>query len=92
VEECLAAKNAGLNAVAIFPSLDPSLKNASGQSAFDPDGLIFRAVRAVKNAVPELAIVTDVALDPFTNHGHDGVLTADGATVANDETVELLCQ
>lgn len=92
VKECLAAKNAGLNAVAIFPSLDPSLKNASGQSAFDPDGLIFRAVRAVKNAVPELAIVTDVALDPFTDHGHDGVLTADGATVANDETVELLCQ
>ncbi len=92
VRECLAAKNAGLNAVAIFPSLDPSLKNATGQSAFDPNGLIFRAVRAVKMAAPELAIVTDVALDPFTDHGHDGVLTADGTTVANDETVELLCQ
>ncbi len=92
VTECLAAKKAGLNAVAIFPSLDPSLKNATGQSAFDPDGLIFRAVRAVKSAVPELAIVTDVALDPFTDHGHDGVLTADGSSVANDETVALLCQ
>lgn len=92
VTECVAAKKAGLNAVAIFPCLDPSLKKATGQSAFDPDGLIFRAVRAVKNAVPELAIVTDVALDPFTDHGHDGVLTPDGSTVANDETVELLCQ
>lgn len=92
VAECIAAKRAGLNAVAIFPCLEPDLKDPTGQSAFEPDGLIFRAIRAVKSAVPELAIVTDVALDPFTDHGHDGVLTADGAGVANDETVELLCQ
>jgi porphobilinogen synthase len=92
VAECVEAKRAGLNAVAIFPCLDPGLKDPTGQSAFEPDGLIFRAIRAVKRAVPELAIVTDVALDPFTDHGHDGVLTADGVGVANDETVELLCQ
>ncbi|MEX1118818.1 MAG: porphobilinogen synthase [Terrimicrobiaceae bacterium] len=92
VEECLASKKAGLNAVAIFPCVDPSLKSSAGQSAFDPDGLIYRAIRAVKAAVPELLVVTDVALDPFTDHGHDGVLYADGSTVANDETVELLCQ
>jgi porphobilinogen synthase len=92
VAECVAAKVAGLNAVAIFPCLDHALKDPVGQAAFDPGGLIFRAIRAVKNAVPELAIVTDVALDPFTDHGHDGVLTADRAGVANDETVEVLCQ
>ncbi len=54
--------------------------------------LLFRAVREVKKAVPELLIITDVALDPYTSHGHDGVLSADGKTVANDETVEILCQ
>lgn len=92
VAECEAAARVGIPAVAIFPSLDTSLKTPLGSAAFDERGVLPRALRAVKAALPELAIVADVALDPFTSHGHDGVLTADGTDVANDETVEALCR
>jgi len=92
VKECERIAALGLPAVALFPKLDPSRKSERGEEALDPDTLILRAVRAVKAAVPELAIITDVALDPYTVHGHDGVLTADGQDVANDETVEILCR
>ncbi|MEL0197494.1 MAG: porphobilinogen synthase [Rhodobiaceae bacterium] len=80
----------GIPAIAIFPSLDASLKDADGSQARDGDNLVCRAVRAVKTACPDLGIVCDVALDPFTDHGHDGVLR-DGE-IANDETVEILCE
>jgi porphobilinogen synthase len=80
----------GIPAIAIFPSLDASLKDADGSQARDGDNLVCRAVRAVKTACPDLGIVCDVALDPFTDHGHDGVVR-DGE-IANDETVEILCE
>ena len=80
----------GIPAIAIFPSLDASLKDADGSQACDADNLVCRAVRAVKTACPELGIVCDVALDPFTDHGHDGVFR-DGE-IANDATVEILCE
>ncbi len=92
VAECEASWNLGLKAVALFPCLDSSVKNPLATAAFDEDGLIFRAIRAVKRAVPDLLVITDVALDPFTDHGHDGLLTPDGGGVANDETVEALCR
>ncbi|GHC00190.1 porphobilinogen synthase [Cerasicoccus arenae] len=92
IDECLALRDLGIPGVAIFPKLDSSLKTAEGGGALNPDTLVLRAVRSVKAAVPELAIITDVALDPYTNHGHDGVLTADGQDVANDETVAILCE
>ncbi|WP_309380370.1 porphobilinogen synthase [Cerasicoccus frondis] len=92
VDECLALRDAGIPAVAVFPKLDSSLKTADGKEALNPETLVLRAVRAVKAAAPELAIITDVALDPYTSHGHDGVLTADGQDVANDATVEILCE
>ncbi|MEK9935588.1 MAG: porphobilinogen synthase, partial [Rhodobiaceae bacterium] len=80
----------GIPAIAIFPSLDASLKDADGSQARDGDNLVCRAVRAVKTACPDLGVICDVALDPFTDHGHDGVLR-DGE-IANDETVEILCE
>ena len=77
-------------AIAIFPSIESNLKDPSGSLAQDRDNLVCRAVRAVKSAYPELGIVCDVALDPFTDHGHDGVMNGD--EILNDETVEILCQ
>lgn len=91
VRECEAATVLGIPAVAIFPSIEASLKDATGTHGLSKNNLLYRAVAAVKNAVPQLAIITDVALDPYTSHGHDGVLDASGQ-VANDETVEILCE
>jgi porphobilinogen synthase len=78
----------GIPVVALFPYTDPSLKTADGREATNPKNLICRAVRAIKRAVPEIGVLCDVALDPYTDHGHDGVLM-DGYVV-NDETVEIL--
>ncbi len=90
VAEAQEVKSLGINAMAIFPALDNKLKNAKGSEATNPDNLICRAVAAVKKAVPDLGIICDVALDPFTDHAHDGLLV-DGK-ILNDETVEVLCQ
>jgi len=88
VEAARMARDLGIPALALFPSVDPSLKTPDGREAVNPDNLVCRAVRAVKKAVPEIGIVCDVALDPFNSDGHDG-LTLDGY-VLNDETVEIL--
>lgn len=82
----------GIPAVIIFPKLELEEKTADGRAALNPDALLYQAVRAVKKAAPELLVITDVALDPYTNHGHDGVLSPDGKEVANDQTVEWLMQ
>ena len=92
LRECEAAAEAGIRAVALFPSLDAGLKDATGSAALDPEGLLPTVIRAVKGAVPELLVVTDVALDPFTDHGHDGLLSMDRKDVLNDETVAVLCR
>jgi porphobilinogen synthase len=92
VKECRALAKLGVPAVALFPKLDPKLKDDEGTQALDEDGLVLRAVRAVKKAVPELTILTDVALDPYTSHGHDGVLTTHGDDVENDRTVQILAK
>ena len=80
----------GIPAVALFPSLDPHLKSPDGGEALNERTLVLRAVRALKEAVPELLIFADIALDPYTTHGHDGVLLPDGSDVDNDRTVDLL--
>ncbi len=80
----------GIPAIAVFPQIDPSKKTARGEEALNPDNLVCRAIKAVKDAVPELGIITDVALDPYTSHGHDGIV--ENGDVANDATVEILCQ
>jgi len=92
VRECREAFDLGIPAVAVFPVLDAACKDIRGTHALSADNLLFRALGEVKAAVPELLLISDVALDPYTDHGHDGVLTADGLDVENDATVEILCE
>ena len=92
VKECRELVRLGVPAVALFPKLDPRLKDPEGTQALNEDTLVLRAVRAVKKALPELTVITDVALDPYTSHGHDGVLTPAGDDVANDRTVGILAE
>lgn len=87
-EQCLEL---GIPALALFPVIDPSLKFEDGREALNPHGLVPTAVRELKKRFPELGVMTDVALDPFTSHGQDGLLDASGYIV-NDETVEVLGQ
>jgi porphobilinogen synthase len=82
------AAKLGIPALATFPNVDISLRDQTGSNILEPDNLINRASRAIKGAVPEIGIITDAALDPFTSHGHDGVLR-DGIIV-NDESVEQI--
>ena len=90
VEEIGEAAGLGIPLVAIFPVTDPALKTADGAEAVNPDNLVCRAVAAVKRAVPDVGVMCDVALDPFTSHGHDGLLRQ--GRILNDETVEVLCR
>jgi porphobilinogen synthase len=85
-EDCVKL---GVPVMALFPVIDPALKTPDGIEATNPDGLVPRAVRALKTRFPELALLTDVALDPFTSHGQDGLLDATGY-ILNDETVDVL--
>lgn len=85
VREAERAARLGIPAIATFPNVELSLRDQTGSAILDPDNLINRASRAIKAAVPEIGLITDAALDPFTDHGHDGVLR-DGIIV-NDETV-----
>jgi porphobilinogen synthase len=87
-EECVRLR---IPVLALFPVIDSSLKSHDGREAVNSDGLVPRAVRALKQRLPELGLLTDVALDPFTTHGQDGVADASGY-VLNDETVEILCR
>jgi porphobilinogen synthase len=85
-EECVAL---GIPVLALFPVIDPALKTPDGIEATNPKGLVPRAVREIKQRFPELGVLTDVALDPFTSHGQDGVLDGEGY-VLNDETTAIL--
>jgi porphobilinogen synthase len=88
--EAEQAASLGIPAVATFPNVDMGLRDVTGSNILDPDNLINRATRAIKAAVPEIGVITDAALDPFTSHGHDGILR-DGIIV-NDETVAQIAQ
>jgi len=92
VRECREAFDLGIPAAAIFPVIGADAKDARGSRALAADNLLFRALREVKAAVPDLVLIADVALDPYTDHGHDGVPTPDGRDVDNDATVEILCE
>ncbi len=85
-EECVAL---GIPVMALFPVIDVSLKSLDGVEAANPDGLVPRAVRALKQHFPELGVLTDIALDPYTSHGQDGLIDANGY-VMNDETIVML--
>ncbi len=86
VKEAERAAALGIPALATFPNVDLALRDQTGSEILNPDNLINRATRAIKNAVPEIGIITDAALDPFTSHGHDGILRE--GIIVNDETVE----
>lgn len=90
VEHVQPAVDLGIPAVAIFPVTPLSLRNAEGTEALNPNNLMCQAARTLKKAFPQLGLIGDVALDPYTNHGHDG-LVRDGH-ILNDETVKVLCQ
>ena len=85
-EQCVEL---GIPCIDLFPAIDPSLKDPEGREALNPEGLIPRTIAAIKQEFPELAVMTDVALDPYTSHGQDGVLD-DSGYILNDITVELL--
>lgn len=90
VERVREAEQLGIPAIALFPNTDPAKRTAGGEEALNPDNLVCRAVRAIKKAVPGIGVMCDVALDPYTSHGHDGLLR-DGRII-NDESVEVLVQ
>lgn len=92
VEECQELFELGIPAVALFPSLDDALKSDDGREATNPETLVLRAIRAIKANVPEIAVIADLALDPYTIHGHDGLWDAAAQDIANDPTVEILCE
>ena len=85
-EECVKL---GIPVMALFPSIDASLKTSDGREAANPDGLIPRVVRSLKEHFPELGVMCDVALDPYTTHGQDGLIDETGF-ILNDETIEML--
>ncbi len=89
VEEACALAGLGIPAIALFPVIAPEQKSLDAAEAYNPDGLAQRAIAAVKSACPDLGVISDVALDPFTTHGQDGLIDESGY-VLNDETVEVL--
>ena len=84
------AKDLGIPVVALFPFIEPELKDAAGSISIQENNLVCRAIRAIKAAHPDIGVQCDVALDPFTSHGHDGVLDENGEII-NDDTVDVLC-
>jgi porphobilinogen synthase len=87
-EQCVEL---GVPVLSLFPAIEPSLKTPDGREAANPEGLIPRAVRELKKRFPELGVLTDVALDPYTSHGQDGVLDENGYVI-NDDTIEILIE
>ncbi len=91
VAEVEAARAVGVNSIVLFPAIPEALKTADGRECFNPDGLIPRSIAGLKERWPDLTVVTDVALDPYSSDGHDGIVSADGR-ILNDETVAVLCK
>ncbi len=91
VQQVKQAKDLGINAVMLFPVIDKSLKTPDGQEALKESNLMNRAIREIKLQIPQIGIICDIALDPYTTHGHDGIIDEKG-NVKNDETIEILCQ
>lgn len=89
LEEAAELQQLGIPAIALFPMIDPGLKNNNPVEAYNPEGLVPRAIRALKHNFPQLGVIADIALDPYTSHGQDGVINDQGY-VLNDETLPLL--
>lgn len=91
VKQVKQAQDLGISAVMLFPVIDKKLKTIDGREAFNAKNLMCRAVREIKKHAPKIGVICDVALDPYTSHGHDGVIDKNGYVI-NDQTVELLCK
>lgn len=91
LKEAKEARSLGINAIVLFPAIENSLKSKLAEESYNQDGLVQRAVRTLKESIPELIVITDVALDPYSSDGHDGLLADDGR-ILNDETVEILSE
>jgi len=91
LEEAEQMDQLGIPAIALFPVTSEDKKSEDANEAYNPDGLVQRCVRALKDSFPELGVITDVALDPFTSHGQDGLINSNGYVI-NDETVDVLCK
>lgn len=89
LEEITVVSQLGINAIALFPVIPEEQKDDTGTESYNPEGLVQETVKAIKKAVPEIIMITDVALDPFTTHGHDGLVDENGKII-NDQTVEVL--
>jgi porphobilinogen synthase len=92
ITECRELAALGIRAVALFPKLDDSLKTDDGREALNPGTLVLRAIRAIKAELPQMAVITDLALDPYTLHGHDGLFDEQAGDLVNDATVEILAE
>ena len=88
VREAERGGRLGIPAIALFPNTDPALRDEAGSQAHNPENLVCKALRAIKKAVPDIGLITDVALDPYTSHGHDGLMRGD--EILNDESVAAL--
>ncbi len=92
VEECRSLNLLGINSVALFPAIDSQLKTQDAKEAINPNGLYQKAISSLKDALPNMLIMTDVALDPYNSDGHDGLVDSKSGEILNDETLELLAQ
>eukprot|EP00850_Spirogloea_muscicola_P014353 SM000102S09211 [mRNA] locus=s102:217059:219959:- [translate_table: standard] len=91
IDEVYKARDVGVNSVVLFPKVPNALKSPTGDEAYNPDGIVPRSIRLLKDQFPDLMIYTDVALDPYNSDGHDGIVREDGV-IMNDETVHQLCK
>lgn len=91
LHEIQEIQNLGIKGIMLFPVVDPSVKDPTGKESYNPNGLMQNSIRKIKENFPNILIFVDVALDPYTTHGHDGI-TNDAGYVLNDETVEALCK
>ena len=91
LRELTEAHSLGIGAVVLFPAIAEQLKSKTADESYNDDGLIPKTIRAIKNEIPDLAVITDVALDPYNSDGHDGLVDSNGR-ILNDETVDILCK
>ncbi|MFL5786255.1 MAG: porphobilinogen synthase [Bacteriovoracaceae bacterium] len=92
VKECQELFSLGVHTVALFPAIDEKLKTPDAREAYNPDGLNARAIRAIKTALPDMMVMGDIALDPYSSEGHDGLVDAKTGEILNDPTLEVLAK
>ena len=92
VKECRELHSLGVPCVSLFPAIEDKLKDAKASEAYNPNGIYQRAIKEVKNALPDLMIMTDVALDPYSSDGHDGLVDPKTGEILNDQTLEVLAK